>query len=141
MALRVAGKSPAPQDDEQPTPVDPNDPDNDGDDDSTPEGDTDNDGGNPNAGGGQVDPNIAGYMGPDQGPFMCANCVHFQAPNACEIISGQVDHLGCCNLFTSSHAGVSAAEPDTGDDEDQGQGGPQTATSLPTTEPDEAEGT
>lgn len=152
MALRIGGAPKAPaQAQQQPDPSQlaqllgqasggagtpsPTDPDGDGDDDSTPGGDTDQD-----AGGGQVDPDIAGYQGPDQGPFMCANCIHFQSPNACEIVSGQVDHLGCCNLFTSAGSQQMPTD-DTGGDEGDAGNMQQTGTSQPTTEPDEPEGT
>lgn len=51
----------------------------------------------------------ASYMGPDQGPFKCANCEYFTAPNQCgkqqvmdELGGDQfavVDPEGCCNFF------------------------------------------
>ena len=56
----------------------------------------------PTEGDGSVSPYIAGYMGPEDGPFMCKNCVYFaqQAPNTCHIVAGPIDAEGCCNLFT-----------------------------------------
>lgn len=52
--------------------------------------------------GGMVDPVIAGYKGPEQGPFACSNCIHFREDGSCEIIAGPVDPEGVCNLFTSA---------------------------------------
>src|SRR6266850_7762166 len=48
----------------------------------------------------QDDPGVD-YMQPDQGPFKCGNCSHFQDPNSCEIVSGNIEPEGCCNLFAS----------------------------------------
>lgn len=109
------------------------DPDDSGSDDSD---DQDDDSQSP-----QVDQTTAGYQGPDQGPFMCANCNFFEisGPDSCAIVEGTIDHLGCCNMFTSSHA-KSKSTDDTGDD-DGAADGTQTGTSQPTTEPDEPEGT
>jgi hypothetical protein len=50
----------------------------------------------------------SGYATPDNGPFECENCIHFQAPNQCDNpqvvtdpeVNGQVDPEGCCNLFS-----------------------------------------
>jgi hypothetical protein len=55
--------------------------------------------------GGPVDPQIAGYMGPEHGPFMCGNCVYFDGHNGCQIVSGEIDQMGCCNLFTPAGKG------------------------------------
>jgi hypothetical protein len=49
----------------------------------------------------------SGYAGPENGPFECGNCVHFQAPGTCNNpqvasdpeVNGQVEAEGCCNLF------------------------------------------
>lgn len=41
----------------------------------------------------------AGYMGPENGPFMCARCQHFQPPAACEKVQGVIAPQGCCNFF------------------------------------------
>lgn len=65
---------------------------------------------------------MAGYMGPEAGPFQCQNCTFFQAPNACGVVDGDIDPEGCCNNFTPGGAGG-----DTGDTADQGptqQGAP-----------------
>jgi hypothetical protein len=50
----------------------------------------------------------SGYATPDNGPFECENCIHFQAPNACDNpqvvsdpeVNGEVEPEGCCNLFS-----------------------------------------
>jgi hypothetical protein len=61
-------------------------------------------------GGGEVDPIIAGYKGPENGPFACANCVYFgrHGDGTCAIVSGPIDPEGICNLFTSASAGQDA---------------------------------
>lgn len=53
--------------------------------------------------GGSLDPMIAGYKGPEQGPFTCGNCVHFGAhgDRTCAIVSGDIDEMGICNNFTT----------------------------------------
>lgn len=92
----------------------------------------------------QVDQTAAGYQGPELGPFMCANCVFFEAngPGTCAIVAGKIDHMGCCNNFTSSHSKAALAQsPDSGTDEGDSDNMQQTGTSSPTTEPDEPEGT
>lgn len=45
----------------------------------------------------KTDPTVD-YMGPEHGPFRCGRCVHFRA-GACELVAGQIDPNGCCNLF------------------------------------------
>lgn len=62
--------------------------------------------------GGALDPIIAGYKGPEDGPFMCGSCVHFSAsgPNTCAIVSGYIDEGGICNVFTPLQE-ASAEEP------------------------------
>lgn len=71
----------------------------------------------------KVDQSISGYMGPEYGPFMCANCEHFDGANACNIVSGNIDPEGCCNLFTppDSHDQPEEQEaaPDASNDQDQ----------------------
>ncbi len=62
-------------------------------------------------GGGLLDPMTAGYKTPDQGPFMCRNCIHYgvQGENTCEIVAGPIHEDGICNVFTS---GAAAPEGD-----------------------------
>jgi hypothetical protein len=46
----------------------------------------------------------AGYQGPDQAPFECGNCGHFDSAGACELVAGAIDARGCCNLFSKGMA-------------------------------------
>ena len=48
---------------------------------------------------GQTSQQIAGYMGPERGPFECEHCIHFGEPNSCDIVSGHIEPEVCCNLF------------------------------------------
>jgi len=54
------------------------------------------------ASGGALDPFIAGYKGPEMGPFRCGNCHHYAVAgeNTCEIVAGPIDSEGICNVFT-----------------------------------------
>ena len=54
---------------------------------------------------GQEDQTAAGYLPPEDGPFQCQHCAHFQAPNACEKVSGMIDPEGCCNYYLSVETG------------------------------------
>lgn len=67
--------------------------------------------------GGGLDPVTAGYRGPEQGPFMCGNCQYFAShgPNTCEFVSGDIDEMGVCNIFTASpgHDGQDTGEQPT----------------------------
>lgn len=62
-------------------------------------------------------------MGPEQGPFECERCLHWQDPNACQIVSGDIDPHGCCNLFAKN-----PSSSEENEDETQGpaEGGPAT---------------
>jgi hypothetical protein len=68
----------------------------------------------------------SGYATPDNGPFECSNCIHFQAPNQCDNpqvvsdpeVNGQVESEGCCNLFSPS--GQESEEQEEGETEDTG---------------------
>lgn len=68
------------------------------------------------SGKGQVHPEIAGYMGPDLGPFVCGRCVHFDGQSSCEIVSGQIDPAGLCNLFEPAPNQDPSAGPPPGPD-------------------------
>lgn len=39
------------------------------------------------------------YMSGKYGPFECANCCFFSAPDTCSVVAGSIDPLGCCNLY------------------------------------------
>jgi hypothetical protein len=70
------------------------------------------------SGGGQMllQPETAGYQGPENGPFMCGNCVYFGAngPNTCHFVAGKIDQMGCCNLFESAGAADQEGSPEDG---------------------------
>lgn len=54
---------------------------------------------------GVVDPVVAGYRGPEMGPFMCGNCQFFSPDdNTCDIVAGPVEPEGVCNMFTAPPA-------------------------------------
>ena len=53
----------------------------------------------------KVDPMIAGYKSPDQGPFKCGNCNFFLEEGACQIVAGQIDPEGICNNFSALDLG------------------------------------
>lgn len=76
----------------------------------------------------QTTQQIAGYMGPENGPFECGNCTHFQGPSSCDLVAGKIDEDGCCNLFTPG-----GNDPDSDDNNDQQQeepGYPDVASAL-----------
>ena len=52
----------------------------------------------------KVDPVIAGYRGPELGPFMCGRCDHFDGTGSCNIVMGPIDPEGVCCLFISSES-------------------------------------
>jgi hypothetical protein len=76
---------------------------------------------------------LSGYATPDNGPFECGNCVHFQAPNTCDNpqvvsdpeVGGQVEAEGCCNLFRPGGGEAAGGEEDqeTGAIPAAGEGG------------------
>jgi hypothetical protein len=69
------------------------------------------------------------YMTGDKGPFMCSHCEYFTAPNACQIVDGKIDPMGCCNLYETignaqGQGGPMAGPPPSGP---MGPGGPPPA--------------
>jgi len=60
----------------------------------------------------KTSPQIAGYMGPEEGPFECEHCVHWLDPDSCNIVSGPINSGGCCNLFQRDPDKVSDADGD-----------------------------
>jgi hypothetical protein len=67
----------------------------------------------PMEGSGEVNPLIAGYKGPEDGPFQCGNCVFYgrHGEGSCAIVAGPIDEGGLCNLFTSA-AGLAGETPE-----------------------------
>lgn len=63
----------------------------------------------------KIDPQHAGYMGSESGPFECQHCHFFSAPSACMVVAGPIDPQGCCNNFQPGHD-----QPEQGGD-DEGQ--------------------
>jgi hypothetical protein len=45
---------------------------------------------------------ISGYMPPESGPFECEYCHYFDGKHDCELVEGDIEPDGCCNLFTES---------------------------------------
>ena len=105
-----------------------------------PDADSDDDSGSPDSNdpdqdSGKIDPQNAGYQGPDQGPFICANCQFFDN-GKCAVVAGPVDHMGCCNNFSSMSAQQGDQEPAPNDSGGNTIGDPsngaQSATDQPT---------
>jgi len=95
---------------------------------STPEGDPgeappdeEPDGDETPSGPGQKVPQpLVLYMGSDMGPFQCDHCCYFAGPSSCQVVDGDIDPAGCCNLFCPADdadggAGLDAAPPDADD--------------------------
>lgn len=56
------------------------------------------------------DPSVS-YMGPDQGPFQCANCMYFIGDGQpCQKVSDPVESEGCCNQFQSAQGDDEGAD-------------------------------
>jgi hypothetical protein len=51
---------------------------------------------------GLVDPAIAGYKGPEEGPFACGSCAYYMGDGRCVVLAAPVDEAGLCNLFMAS---------------------------------------
>lgn len=62
---------------------------------------------------------IAGYMGPDQGPFECEHCIHWVDPDSCTLVAGKLDPHGCCNLFQKDPNKPSENDGDADDAEQE----------------------
>lgn len=48
----------------------------------------------------KLDQSIVVYMTSEYGPFECQNCKYWVDPNACSIVSGEIDPKGVCNVYT-----------------------------------------
>ena len=47
----------------------------------------------------KVPQKAAGYQDQPQNNHRCAICLHFEAPNTCQIVEGQISPNGWCKLF------------------------------------------
>lgn len=82
----------------------------------------------PNAGIGSAQ---SGYATPDNGPFECENCIHFQPPNACDNpqvvtdpeVNGKVEPEGCCNLFSPAGNETPGGEEEESEEHEHGEPG------------------
>lgn len=45
----------------------------------------------------------AGYQEHPTGKRRCHDCVHFQSPNGCTIVSGVINKNAVCNYFLAEH--------------------------------------
>lgn len=53
------------------------------------------------------------YMDSEMGPFECRNCCYFRADGTCQVVEGDIDPMGCCNLFCPpQHDSDESAEPE-----------------------------
>lgn len=57
-------------------------------------------GGLPKVSADKLDQAIVVYMTSDMGPFACGACAHFEGPNSCGVVDGEIDPAGLCNVFT-----------------------------------------
>lgn len=47
----------------------------------------------------KLNPITAGYLGGEQGPFICGRCVHFDGAGSCDIVNGPIDPNGVCHVW------------------------------------------
>ena len=41
----------------------------------------------------------SGYLPPEKGPFECGHCIYFVKSSSCQLVQGNIDAQGCCNLY------------------------------------------
>lgn len=74
----------------------------------------------------KIPPDLAGYQGPEKGPFKCGNCDFFTAADStCHVVAGPVDAEGCCNNF------LSITQPDEGDELPEEEEAPEEVEEAP----------
>jgi hypothetical protein len=47
----------------------------------------------------KIEQKVAGYQDQPHGTSKCSGCLHFTAPNTCQIVDGQISPDGWCKLF------------------------------------------
>lgn len=47
----------------------------------------------------KMKPTMAKYQTEPKGEAKCEGCTHFQAPNACQIVDGEISPNGWCQLY------------------------------------------
>lgn len=53
---------------------------------------------------------VAGYKGPEMGPFNCGSCEFWREDGSCILVAGPIQAEGLCNLFTPQSAGAQDME-------------------------------
>lgn len=85
----------------------------------------------------KLDQSVVVYMGPEQGPFQCSNCVYWEGPKTCHIVSGDLDPAGCCDLFTKGKPSAKSEEPEPGEGPEGAEPEPESDATAPPAEPEE----
>lgn len=47
----------------------------------------------------KLDQSLVVYMSGEYGPFKCSNCFYWVEPNACQMVAGEIDPEGKCNIY------------------------------------------
>lgn len=50
----------------------------------------------------KLNPMTVRYLGPENGPFACGNCCHFDGMGSCDVVSGPIDAAGICSVFETN---------------------------------------
>jgi hypothetical protein len=49
----------------------------------------------------KIAPAVVRYQPQPKGQQRCDNCVHFQPPNACQFVQGEISPSGWCSLYAA----------------------------------------
>lgn len=49
--------------------------------------------------GPSIDPKSVAYQATPKGPDRCDNCLQWQSPNACKVVSGPIAPTGWCSIY------------------------------------------
>jgi len=49
--------------------------------------------------GPSIDPKSVAYQPTPKGAARCDNCMQWQAPNACKVVSGPIEAAGWCSIY------------------------------------------